>query len=134
MGCDIHTYAERKVGDAYELIADLCPFDWRSYGMYGFLADVRNYSDVLALAADRGLPDDASEVVRLDRHRWGSDAHSASWVGVQELVDFNYDKPVEDRRVTVQLAENVWSGGRHGRARRRRDDHLSRVPGRSILR
>lgn len=57
MCCDIHSYAERKVGDRYELVNDRvfpteygaphsAPFDWRSYGMYGFLAGVRNYSEV----------------------------------------------------------------------------------------
>jgi hypothetical protein len=108
MGCDIHTYAERKVGDSYELIADLRPFDWRSYGMYGFLAGVRNYSDVPALAADRGIPPDASASVRKAHH---GGYHSESWVDVLELTRFDYDQPVEDRRVTVQLAENMWNGG-----------------------
>lgn len=110
MGCDIHTYAERKVGEAYELIADFQPFDWRQYGMYGFLADVRNYSHIPAIAAGRGVPDDASTatVESYDGGGYG-DYHSASWVSVSELAAFDYDQPVEDRRVTIQLAENMWS-------------------------
>lgn len=111
MGCDIHSHAERKTGDHYEKIADLEPFDWRSYSMYGWFADVRNYSDVPPLSEPRGLPDDTSEAVRGSFNDWGSDAHTPSWLSVAELVAFDYDQPVEDRRVTVQLGPNFWSGG-----------------------
>ena len=109
MGCDIHTYAERKVGDAYELISDLTPFDWRSYGMYGFLADVRNSSDVAPISQPRGLPNDVSAGTA-EAYGDGVDWHTASWLSVAELADFNYDQPMEDRRVTIQLASNMWSG------------------------
>jgi hypothetical protein len=30
---------------------------------------------------------------------------------VSELVDFNYDAPMEDRRVTRQTGPNSWNGG-----------------------
>lgn len=106
MGCDIHTTAEQNVGGRWVGIG-FEPFDWRSYGMFGFLANVRNYSDVPYIAADRGLPEDASELVR---ERYPEDGHSHSWVLVDELLAFDYDQPVEDRRVTVQLSERVWSG------------------------
>ena len=39
MGCDIHSFAEKKTQQGWEFI-DLAPFDRRSYGMYGFLAGV----------------------------------------------------------------------------------------------
>lgn len=110
MGCDIHTYAERKTGNTYKLVKDMTPFDWRAYGMYGFLAGVRNYSDVPALAANRGLPDDVCAQVSAEYERWGCDAHSASWIDVQELADFNYDQTVEDRRVTRQTAWGLDGG------------------------
>lgn len=110
MGCDIHTYAERKSGDAYELIKDFHPFDWRSYGMYGWLADVRNYSDVPHIAAGRGVPNDAGTATFDAYDEWKEDAHNASWVSVEELAEFDYDQQVEDRRVRVQLADNLWSG------------------------
>jgi len=110
MGCDIHTYAERKVGDRYELISNLTPFDWRSYGMYGFLADVRNYSDVPPLAEQRGLPDDAAAATKEAASNMAGDAHSHTWLSVADLTAFDYCLPLEDRRVTVQLAENMWSG------------------------
>jgi hypothetical protein len=99
MGCDIHSYAECKVDGKWQSIG-LSPFEWRSYDMYAFLADVRNYSAVPPIAPRRGFPDDASDDVRQQYEAWGSDAHSASWLSVKELTDFDYDQLMEDRRVT----------------------------------
>lgn len=116
MGCDIHILAERKVGSAYEAITDAkfaegpAPFDWRAYGMFGFLAGVRNYSDVPPIAERRGFPEDASKIVADEYDEWAGDAHSPSWLSVAELTAFDYDKPMEDRRVTRQLGPNLWSG------------------------
>jgi hypothetical protein len=63
MGCDIHSAVEIKREGKWEKVGDIFPledfmkeyhnkefgsepFDWRSYGMFGFLANVRNYSHV----------------------------------------------------------------------------------------
>jgi hypothetical protein len=99
MGCDIHAHAERKTTGGYELVPDVVPFDWRSYGMYGFLAGVRNYSAVPSIAERRGLPDDMSAGAREEYEHWELDAHSASWLALDELLAFDYDRPLEDRRV-----------------------------------
>lgn len=101
MGCDIHSYAERKTDDGFEVVEGLNPFDWRQYGMYGFLADVRNYSDIKPISPQRGFPADASKFVAEEHDHWSSDAHSASWLLVEELTAFDYDAPMEDRRVTI---------------------------------
>lgn len=107
MGCDIHTQAEKRINGKWTAIPDFAPFDWRSYGMYGFLADVRNYSAVPPIAEQRGLPDDAD----LDGDDdWLGD-HSFSWLSVEELTAFDYDKLMEDRRVTRQTGPNTWDGG-----------------------
>lgn len=117
MGCDIHAWAERKVGDRYEAVDDAGfaegsrPFDWRSYGMYGFLAGVRNYSAVPPIADPRGLPEAMSAEVSDDYDVWAGYAHTASWLSVSELAAFDYDRPMEDRRVTRRLASGVISGG-----------------------
>ena len=86
MGCDIHVIAQRRAPDPsnesgliWETLewpvqrheypnpmdpdqpyidCDRHPFDWRSYWLYGWLADVRNYSDVKPIAPARGLPKD----------------------------------------------------------------------------
>ena len=113
MGCDIHSFAERrnkqtnkweKVEDAFSLDnydkerlkkdKGEHPFDWRSYSMYGFLAGVRNYSCCDPIAEPRGIPDDTTDEVREDYEGWGSDAHTPSFLTAKELLEFNYDKPV----------------------------------------
>lgn len=111
MGCDIHTFAERKTDAGWEVIPGLRPFNDRSYGIFGFLAGVRNYSAVPQIAARRNLPEDASDLAREEYEGWGGDAHSASWLSVEELTTFDYDQPLEDRRVTRQTGPNSWDGG-----------------------
>lgn len=109
MGCDIHIQAERRVGDHWEIIPGVEPFTHRSYGVFGFLADVRNYSEVQPIAYQRGLPSDA---VDADEGSLGD--HSYSWLSVAELVDFDYDAMTEDRRCTrmVKMGDyTIRSGG-----------------------
>ena len=109
MGCDIYTYAERKTENGYEFIEDFRSFAWRYYGMFGFLAGVRNYSDVTPIVDPRGLPNDISTSVE-DKLKW-SEAYSSSWLSVKELVEFDYEATMEDRRVTLQTGPNSWDGG-----------------------
>ena len=110
MGCDIHCYAERRSGKKWQKVK--CDaLGNRSYGTFGFLADVRNYSDIPPIAERRGFPADASSGVRGSYEGWGGDAHSPSWLTLDELSSFDYDQPVEDRRVTRQLGPNFFSGG-----------------------
>lgn len=100
MGCDIHSHAERKNPNGEWEIVSLIdpPFNWRSYGVFAFLAGVRNYSAVTPIAPPRGLPEDISNSVKADYDSWNSDAHTPSWLTVKELSDFDYDQRMEDRR------------------------------------
>jgi hypothetical protein len=119
MGCDIHAYTEwqggdgkwHKVGDAFPLddfdkewsgkdFGD-SPFNWRSYGLFGFLAGVRNYSRAPVIAEPRGLPTDMSVEIRaIWDEDWDLDGHTPSWLSRAELLAFDYDQTFEDRRVT----------------------------------
>lgn len=104
MGCDIHVISQKRAGASWVDI-DYMPFDWRSYGMFGFLANIRNYSAVPPLSEPRGLPEDFGAVEERD-----IGDHSYSWLNVKELSDFDYDQKFEDRRITQQIGPNVWSG------------------------
>ncbi len=106
MGCDIHPQAERRVDGKWQAIPGLKPFDDRCYGIFGFLADVRNYSAIPPIAPQRGLPEDAD----VSTEEYLGD-HSYSWLSLDELLAFNYDQPVEDRRVMRQTGPNSWNGG-----------------------
>ena len=109
MGCDIHTFAERRTLDGQWETVKFAPFDWRSYAIFGFLAGVRNYSMVEPISEPRGLPEDFLSWARDEIRNMGY--HTASWLGVQELLDFDYEQIMEDRRCTRQLGPNLWSGG-----------------------
>ena len=93
MGCDIHVTTEKKINGTWTQLS-FEPFTWRSYGMFGFLAGVRNYSAIPSLAKPRGFPPDAT--AKMDHNK-----HSHSWLSVKELLDFNYEAEMEDRRVVI---------------------------------
>lgn len=112
MGCDIHSFAEKKDKNGnWEVIPDFEPFEVRSYRVYGWLANVRNYSALTPIAERRGFPEDASAEVNENYEFWDCDAHSVSWLFVDELLAFNYDAVCEDRRVTRQMSPNYFDGG-----------------------
>ena len=47
------------------------PFDWRSYSMFGFLADVRNYNQCEPIAKPKFyIPKDCSDEIRKE-YEWG---------------------------------------------------------------
>ena len=119
MGCDIHSFAERrnkqtnkweKVEDAFSLDnydkerlkkdKGENPFDWRSYSMFAFLAGVRNYDHCEQLSEPKGLPDDISDEVK-EEYGEGWDYHSASFLTAKELLDFDYDKTNLDEVIDV---------------------------------
>lgn len=128
MGCDIHSYAEVKKDGKWQIVGAVfpldgfnreyqkrthgeSPFDWRSYGMYGVLANVQNYSHAPTIAEPRhDIPADASDEVKAKYSDWGGDAHTASWLTLRQLTEFDYDQVFWDRRVTKQTSANSWNG------------------------
>lgn len=135
MGCDIHSIAEVKntegkwtlVGDVFPLGEferswykkdfNNLPFDWRSYSMFGFLANVRNYSHSEYVSEPKGLPDDSEWLNEYDydgqsRKEIGEAGgyHSHSWLTVAELIAFDYDQLFWDRRCMKQTGPNSWNG------------------------
>ena len=108
MGCDIHTFSERRTLDGQWETVKFAPFDWRSYAIFGFLAGVRNSAMVTPISEPRGLPEDARSWV-IDQF-CGMDYHTPSWLGVQELLDFDYEQIIENQRCTRQLGFNYFSG------------------------
>lgn len=111
MGCDIHSHAERKEQGKWEKIDNIEPFRIRAYSVFGFLADVRNYSAVSPISQPRGIPPDVSRAVAEDYDKWAGDVHTPSWLSVAELVGVDYEIQIEDLRVTRQVGPNHWHGG-----------------------
>jgi hypothetical protein len=77
------------------------PFRRRDYGLFGFLAGVRNHSCCEPLSEPRGLPDNcdmaggclANEIEDLEGF------HSYSWFLLSELLSVDYERVFWNRRV-----------------------------------
>lgn len=132
MGADIHIFAEIRKADKWERLTEdvfpyyghektNAPFNWRSYDMFGFLANVRNYSNIPPLGELKELPNDSEYLnTKLDEpigFNYGFvdngiaytikeeiendlDYHSKTYYTLKELIDFDYDKTFEDLRYT----------------------------------
>lgn len=99
MGCDIHAMVEVRI-DPYKLNEkwpdDNGVWGWwmgagevfidRDYELFASLAGVRNTMAITPIAPARGIPEEPSELYRAWKRMWGDDAHSHSWVTVEELT------------------------------------------------
>jgi len=113
MGCDIHSYVERKndKDGGWECFSNFEPFNFRCYSVFAFLAGVRNYSKIPPISNPRGLPVDVSDGIRRKYEECACNHHSASWLGVDELVKFDYLSEIEDRRYTKEIFPHFFDGG-----------------------
>ena len=119
MGCDIHSFAIDGNGEPIDGVwsddeyGDGRPFGWRNYGVFGFLADVRNYSEAPPISDQRGLPDDFKRYMRnrdsLNQYTDIGD-HSFSWLSVAELLAFDYDVIFDDMRSDVRVTIREFLG------------------------
>lgn len=86
MGADIHVVLEVSTGDPRR--------PWREADGLRDAATNRNYSLFAALAGvrgdgpePRGLPDDTSHTVKEQLYGWDCDAHSMSWLPLDEAAE-----------------------------------------------
>jgi len=106
---DIHSHAERRdASGKWTKVPDLAPFHARSATIHGWLADVRNEAVLPPIAARRGLPTDLSTAVARNFMGWEDFAHSMSWVGVDELLAFDYDAAWLDSRTIKRPHIDPW--------------------------
>lgn len=112
MGCDIHTITEQKYDDIWraKLLGEPI-FNWRNYGLYGFLADTCNYSRVPYRIATEGWPYNISCEAINERSKWDGNAHSFYHVLASSLFAFNYDQTFENRRTTKTVGN--FTDGAH---------------------
>ena len=119
MGCDIHMYVERKgpddkwhscdyfiptiywKGDCQEYNSKYTRieiFGDRNYALFATIANVRNYGDTDYICEPKGFPNDASEYVKSEYENDELFVHSASYLTLQELIDFQNEKHPLKRR------------------------------------
>ncbi len=113
MGCNIHCFAEIKdyrkghAGKWIRVHSYFTPtnlgqrplgdkkgnqlFDQRNYSVFGFLADVNNYSECQPISKPKGLPHDISDDVKAEYNRC-YEPYSPSWLSATELKRFDYDQ------------------------------------------
>lgn len=93
-----HLHEEGRVS-AWRVAIDLFLLNiTRNYDAFGCLFGVRNYADFRPLAADRGLPADASETVRAELDKlaqWPEQAYGTTWITWAELKAVDWDEPAE---------------------------------------
>lgn len=104
MGCDIHMYVERKIKNSWFSCDYFVPsvqyrgsseynnipiYDGRNYALFATLANVRNYGHTAYISEPKGIPEDACNYIKEEYEDWIWDAHSASYLTLQELIDFH---------------------------------------------
>ena len=127
MGCDIHMNVEYRTkvdgtmqwwdGNLYEVnkFHDSYPDDpkyirvhlnneRRNYTLFGLLAGIRYYG-IKPIAPPRGFPKDVSKSIAEEYDSWGSDAHSASWLTLAELMNAARSHPDLLDDLVVELQE-----------------------------
>ena len=99
--------AERFNGSTWSGIDEVTPFTERHFGVFGFLGNVANYAAIPPIARRRGLPEDASPDTLTDFHAAGPTASQGSWLTLRELLDYDYDKRFENRRLLAADGGNA---------------------------
>ncbi|MEV6110230.1 hypothetical protein AB0M28_36840 [Streptomyces sp. NPDC051940] len=117
MGTDIHGWIEYRQGREapWEAAAALAPLlHGRDYGLFACLFGVRNAANFRPVAADRGFPPDACDIVRgayADAQRvLGAGLFGATWLRYAEWLRIDWDERAVDPA--------VWRHAEHGRVGR----------------
>lgn len=97
MGCDIHTFSEKKINGKWEFQKSI-DID-RNYDLFSILANVRNgygFAGVktgegfISISNPKGIPFDASKEYEKEVEEWGGDGHSHSWLTIKEIKGFDW--------------------------------------------
>jgi hypothetical protein len=86
MGRSIRAHVEVKLNGRWEHYSHpQYPLCYGDYDVFDLLAS-QGEGRADSIAADRGLPEDITEVTRFDFFvKWGADAHSPSWISADEV-------------------------------------------------
>lgn len=83
MGTDIHVHVEVMINNKWHHYNN--PSIDRNYKLFGKMGGVRLYDDITPIAPTRGLPDDLSEITKIDAGIWGADGHSHTFLMDNEI-------------------------------------------------
>lgn len=96
MGCDIHLFVERKIGNVWKMVSkhEKNFGVERNYALFGLLADVRNHN-MPTIKAPQGLPEDLSKGIAKQWNKVREYNHTPSFYTLAELLavkDNTYDR------------------------------------------
>ena len=110
MGTNINVFIEEKIGGYWRdrnLFALLVPaeankgkdvysliglFPGRSYSLFALMANVRNNFGITPISVPRGIPADASAIIKMQAGvNFGDVYHDPSWLSVEEIFDAIYE-------------------------------------------
>lgn len=89
MGCDVHCYVEVKVRATGKWELYNQPRPGRNYQLFARMANVRPYDSIVPISEPRGVPNDISDMVRMEMEFIGADAHSHSWLSGSEVDELD---------------------------------------------
>jgi len=124
MGCDIHFFVEKKIGNKWVSVDEWKDYDgWktvdykkafysnRNYDLFAILANVRNGygfagcdtgNGFIPISMPRGLPDNVSQEVGNHSKQYGEDGHSHSYLTVKELLAYDWNQTTKKRGVVSE--------------------------------
>jgi len=113
VGIDIHGFIEVRPWASWPDLPSEIPWKaaarldclniTRDYDAFGCLFGVMNFAGFQPIAADRGLPEDAGELVRQERQALYQPAQWTTWISWEEIRSIDWREPAE--RVDARLHE-----------------------------
>lgn len=101
MGADIHGLLQARYAGSKHWFNECEIEDGRNYVLFSVLANVRNYNDLIPIAAPRGLPEDSGFSAETEQigSVWMGD-HSYTWFTLDELSEWDgWDQKIGDESV-----------------------------------
>jgi hypothetical protein len=106
MGTDILGWVELRKDQRWMRAVDIRPFVVRDSDAFGCLFGVNNRTSFSPIAERRGLPADASRLVREVWDKVSKDpvVHASSWVSLEEIerIDWDEESPAHECRIEVR--------------------------------
>lgn len=106
---DIHAYWEIKLNGKWYVYDQ--PRFKQNYALFAKMANVENDGTVEPISLPKGLPQDASEVVKFEAEWWGNDGYFHSWLDskeIEELYQFHVELYERENMDTYLVDWEEW--------------------------
>lgn len=76
-------------------------YNGRNYSLFSILADVRNDYEIIPIDYPRGLPDNLSNELAVEKEIWEGDGHSYSYFTFKEILDYDWENQYLEKEAYV---------------------------------